>query len=101
VETTARLLQRGWSGPVTIGYGSAAQPPVPAAVSAARAAGAAWVVVAAYLLAPGHFHDRLAASGADTVTAPLLPDDRVAAVLLDRYDAAVTSPGNSTPTAAT
>jgi hypothetical protein len=47
------------------------------------------VVVAAYLLAPGHFADRLAGAGADAVTGPLLPDDRVAAVLLDRYDAAV------------
>ena len=46
------------------------------------------VVVAAYLLAPGHFHDKLAGAGADSVTAPLLPDDRIAAVLLDRYDAA-------------
>jgi hypothetical protein len=47
------------------------------------------VVLAAYLLAPGHFHDKLALAGADAVTAPLLPDDRIAAVLLDRYDAAV------------
>jgi sirohydrochlorin ferrochelatase len=88
VERTAALLQRGRSGPVTCGYGSAAAPSVPDAVAAARAAGAARVVVAAYLLAPGHFAGRLAAAGADTVTAPLLPDDRIAAVLLDRYDAA-------------
>jgi sirohydrochlorin ferrochelatase len=101
VEATASLLQRHWAGPVLIGYGSAARPTVPAAVAAARAAGAARVVLAAYLLAPGHFHDRLAGAGADAVTAPLLPDDRVAAVLLDRYDAAVTAPGRSTPTAAT
>jgi hypothetical protein len=47
------------------------------------------VVVAAYLLAPGHFHDKLAGAGADAVTAPLLPDERIAAVLLDRYDAAL------------
>ena len=46
-------------------------------------------MVAAYLLAPGHFHDKLAGAGADLVTAPLLPDDRIAAVLLDRYDAAL------------
>jgi hypothetical protein len=46
-------------------------------------------VLAAYLLAPGHFHDKLGGAGADTVTAPLLPDERIAAVLLDRYDAAV------------
>jgi sirohydrochlorin ferrochelatase len=88
VERTASLLRRGRAGAVTCGYGSAAAPSVPDAVAAARAAGAARVVVAAYLLAPGHFADKLAAAGADAVTAPLLPDDRVAAVLLDRYDAA-------------
>jgi sirohydrochlorin ferrochelatase len=89
VEHTAALLQPTWAGPVTTGYGSAASPRVPDAVAAARRAGAARVVVAAYLLAPGHFHDKLAGAGADAVTAPLLPDDRIAAVLLDRYDAAV------------
>jgi sirohydrochlorin ferrochelatase len=88
VEHTASLLQRAWTGPVTTGYGSAARPTVPEAVTAAREAGAERVVVAAYLLAPGHFADRLADTGADAVTAPLLPDDRIAAVLLDRYDAA-------------
>ena len=88
VEDTADLLQRSWAGPVTTGYGSAAQPPVADAVAAARRAGAERVVVAAYLLAPGHFADKLAAAGADAVTAPLLPDPRLAEVLLDRYDAA-------------
>ena len=88
VEDTAELLQRGWAGPVTTGYGSAAQPPVADAVAAARRAGAERVAVAAYLLAPGHFHDKLAGAAADVVTAPLLPDARIAAVLLDRYDAA-------------
>ena len=89
VEGTAELLQQGWSGPVSTGYGSAAAPTVPDAVAAARRAGAARVLVAAYLLAPGHFHDKLAGAGADAVTPPLLPDDRIAAVLLDRYDAAL------------
>jgi sirohydrochlorin ferrochelatase len=89
VENTADLLQRGWAGPVTTGYGSAARPTVPDAVTAARQAGAERVVVAAYLLAPGHFHDRLAGAGADAVTAALLPDERIAAVLLDRYDTAI------------
>jgi sirohydrochlorin ferrochelatase len=88
VAETAALLQRARAGPVTVGFGSAAPPTVPAAVAAARRAGAARVVVAAYLLAPGYFHDQLAAAGADAVTAPLLPDERIAAVLLDRYDAA-------------
>ena len=89
VEDTADLLQRSWAGPVTTGYGSAAQPPVADAVAAARRGGAERVVVASYLLAPGHFHGRLAEAGADVVTAPLLPDERIAAVLLDRYDAAL------------
>ena len=89
VQQTADLLQRSWAGPVTTGYGSAARPTVPDAVAAARRGSAEQVVVAAYLLAPGHFHDKLAGAGADVVTAPLLPDERIAAVLLDRYDAAV------------
>ena len=38
VEDTADLLQRDWAGPVTTGYGSAAQPTVPDAVAAARRA---------------------------------------------------------------
>jgi sirohydrochlorin ferrochelatase len=88
VESTAALLQRSWAGRVTTGYGSAARPTVPDAVAAARQAGAERVVVAAYLLAPGHFHDKLTGAGADDVTAPLLPDGRIAAVLLDRYDSA-------------
>jgi sirohydrochlorin ferrochelatase len=91
VESTADLLQRTWAGPVTTGYGSAATPTVPDAVAAARRAGAERVGVASYLLAPGHFHDKLAGAGADVVTTPLLPDDRIAAVLLDRYDVALES----------
>jgi sirohydrochlorin ferrochelatase len=103
VEETADLLQRSWAGAVTTGYGSAAQPTVPDAVAAARRGGAERVVVASYLLAPGHFHDKLAGAGADVVTAPLLPDDRIAAVLLDRYDAVVADPaaGSSARTPAT
>jgi sirohydrochlorin ferrochelatase len=89
VENTADQLQRTWAGPVTTGYGSAARPTVPDAVLAARRAGATRVIVASYLLAPGHFHDKLAGTGADAITAPLLPDERIAAVLLDRYDASV------------
>ncbi|HEV7726995.1 MAG TPA: CbiX/SirB N-terminal domain-containing protein [Modestobacter sp.] len=93
VEDTADLLQRDWAGPVTTGYGSAARPTVPDALAAARRAGAERVVVASYLLAPGHFHDKLAEAGADCVTAPLLPDERIAAVLLERYDAALEAAG--------
>ena len=49
------------------------------------------VVVASYLLAPGHFTSRLAASGADAVTAPLAGgvtvDDRLIDLVARRYHA--------------
>jgi sirohydrochlorin ferrochelatase len=55
---------------VTVGFGSAAEPDVAGAVAAARQAGRR-VVIAPYLLAPGHFADRLADAGADLVAGPL------------------------------
>ncbi|MBO1750633.1 sirohydrochlorin chelatase [Actinotalea sp. BY-33] len=85
VEDVAGLLRERWTeGPVTVGYGSSASPSVPEAVAAARAEGRR-VVVAAYLLAPGFFHDRLRRAGADLLTDPLAPDPRLADVVLDRY----------------
>lgn len=91
VEAVADALRRRWPhGPVTVGYGSAARPTVPEAVAAARAAlgPAGRVVAASYLLAPGFFHDRVGRAGADVVTAPLAPDERLVDVVLDRYDCA-------------
>nr|WP_297429311.1 CbiX/SirB N-terminal domain-containing protein [uncultured Actinotalea sp.] len=92
VEAVAEAVRRGWPhGPVSVGYGSAARPTVPEAVAAARAGltGTGRVVAASYLLAPGFFHDRVTRAGADVVTAPLAPDDRLVDVVLDRYDCAV------------
>ncbi len=82
----AALLGR----PVTPAYLSAAQPRLDAAVAAARDAGAARVVVATYLLAPGFFVDLASRSGADLVTAPLLaahaaPPDVLVDIVLERY----------------
>ncbi len=76
--------------PVTPAYLSAAHPRLDVAVAAARAAGAARVVVATYLLAPGFFADLAARSGADLVTAPLLPahaapPDVLVDIVLERY----------------
>jgi sirohydrochlorin ferrochelatase len=92
VEDLLDRLRVAWPvGPVTLGYCSAAQPAVADAVVTARSALAAAgahdrrVVVLAYLLAPGFFLRRLHGAGADVVTAPLLPDGRVAEVVLDRY----------------
>ena len=42
-------------------------------------------VVAAYLLAPGFFYDRVLEAGGDVVTAPLAPDARLTEIVLDRY----------------
>jgi sirohydrochlorin ferrochelatase len=55
------------------------------AVAAARAIGAPRVVVAAYLLGPGHFYSAVLRSGGDLVTTPLAPHPLVARIALDRY----------------
>ncbi|QDW61465.1 sirohydrochlorin chelatase [Oerskovia sp. KBS0722] len=96
VEAVAEFLRAHHDGPVTVGFGAMATPTVRDAVGTAREALAASapggtdalpprVVVAAYLLAPGFFHDRLLETGADLVTAPLAPDARLTAIVLDRY----------------
>lgn len=46
-------------------------------------------MVAAHLLAPGYFHDRLGEAGADAVTDPLLPHPLVARIALDRLRSAL------------
>lgn len=88
VSAMAEWLQHRWSGSVSVGYGSIARPSVADAVAAARASGATRVLVAAYLLAPGHFHAGLASAGADAVTEPLGTDPRVLDVILERFDKA-------------
>lgn len=87
VEELAAGLRERVPGPVTVGYGAMAKPSVPDAVAAARAdlAPGGRVVVAAYLLAPGFFYDRVLEAGGDVVTAPLAPDARLTAIVLDRY----------------
>jgi len=87
VEELAAGLRERRPGSVSVGYGAMARPSVPDAVAAARAdlAPGGRVVVAAYLLAPGFFYDRVLEAGADVVTAPLAPDARLTAIVLDRY----------------
>ena len=84
VRTQAGLLAAELGTEVTVGFGSAAVPDVPAAVAAARAAGADRVAVAAYLLSPGQFADRLAAAGADLVAGPLGAHPAIVELVLDR-----------------
>jgi len=86
VEQVARLLRGLWDATVVVGYGASAQPDVPTAVQQARSAQRDGVAIASYLLAPGHFHDKLQAAGADLVANPLGADPELVALALRRYD---------------
>jgi sirohydrochlorin ferrochelatase len=93
-EQTTREVARSLSArlgrPVHIGYGAACAPRLDELVARLRCFNPGRRIVASsYLLAPGHFHDRVLASGADDVTAPLLdgqtPDPRLVELVLRRY----------------
>jgi len=83
--------ERGWRA-VLPGYASAAGPRPAESVRALRDGGAARVVAATYLLAPGYFADKIRdaalGAGADAVSAALGAAPEVADVVLDRYLAA-------------
>ncbi len=85
----AGLRDAGWWA-VQPAFGSAAVPTVESAVATLRGRGAPRVAVATYLLFPGLFADKLAAAGADVVSAPLASAPEVVELVLARYDAAVT-----------
>lgn len=100
VEALADMLRHRIPNRILPGYGASASPSVPEAVAELRAEEArpgdtgeaddgVRVLIAAYLLAPGYFHDQLAKAGADAVTAPLLPAPVIAHIALDRFDAAL------------
>lgn len=90
----AELLARtGVPAAVTVGFGSAASPTVAEAVATART-GAARVAVAPYLLAPGHFADRLGEAGADLVAEVLGPHPAVVRLIVER---ATSTRGRPTP----
>jgi sirohydrochlorin ferrochelatase len=90
VARAAAAWQRvsSWRG-VVPAYASAAAPSPGEAVAALLRAGAARVVVATYLLAPGVFADqvreRSLAAGAAVVSAPLGAAPEVADVVIERY----------------
>ena len=88
VEAVATRLRPMLPTPVTVGYASASVPRIPDAVVDARRAGAARVIAASHVLAPGFFAGLVAASGADVVSSPLAPDPRIAQVVVDRFQAA-------------
>ncbi|MEV5753248.1 CbiX/SirB N-terminal domain-containing protein [Actinoallomurus sp. NPDC052308] len=87
----AHLLGRRLRRPVSYGLAAGAGPELAEVVRGLRARGARRIAVASYLLAPGHFHDRMLAAGADAVAPPLGVHDALARVVLRRYDEAVTA----------
>ena len=87
----ARQLSVRLDRPVHVGYGAACGPRLDHLVDTLRERRPGRRIVAAsYLLAPGHFLDRVLASGADDVTDPLLadeaPDDRLVELVVRRYE---------------
>lgn len=85
VEAAATRLRARVRPPVTTGYASASVPRIADAVAAARAGGAARVIVASHVLAPGFFAGLITGAGADAVSLPLAPDPRIARIVVDRY----------------
>ena len=86
----AHQLSSRLGRPVHVGYGAACAPRLDDLVAGLRASHPGRRIVAAsYLLAPGHFHDRVRGCGADDVTAPLLggetPDSRIVELVVRRY----------------
>ena len=97
IAALARQWQaaRGWRA-VIPAYAAAAAPSPADAVATLRRAGARRVVVATYLLAPGFFADRIAASaraaGAAAVSGALGAAPEVAELVLRRYTQALSRP---------
>ncbi|QOC95166.1 sirohydrochlorin chelatase [Micromonospora craniellae] len=88
VGRVARALGVALGTPTRVSYASAAPPAVGAAVARLRTRGARRVAVAAYLLAPGLFHDAVAVAareaGAVAVAAPLTDAPELVELVLDR-----------------
>ncbi|MEU8245126.1 sirohydrochlorin chelatase [Nonomuraea sp. NPDC048916] len=85
---SAPVRGAGWWA-ATAAYASAASPTPEEAVAELRRAGAPRVAVAPYLLAPGHFADKVRrdtlAAGADVVADVLGPAPELTEILLERY----------------
>ena len=87
VRGAGRMLGRRWAGACGRVRGDG-RPAGGRLVAELRAAGERRVAVASWLLAPGVFHTRLAAVGADVVAAPLGAHPDVVAAVVARYTAA-------------
>ncbi|MFC4121130.1 sirohydrochlorin chelatase [Nonomuraea zeae] len=89
VRAAAHRLAVRLARPVTAAFASAGSPSLEEAMERLGSTPAARVAIASYVLAPGFFHDRLAAAGADLVSEPLGADQDVAALVWHRYEEAL------------
>ena len=89
VAATAELLAARMDAAVSVGFAAGAGPRIADVVAETRAAGAARVVIASYVLAPGYFAQVIADAGGDVVTRPLAPDTRIAEIIAERYRSGV------------
>lgn len=92
LRRAAHDLSRRMKTPVALGFIATGRPTVAERVRQLRRRGHRRVAVASWLLAPGLFHDRLAASGADVLTRPLCPDTTIARAVVDLYRQAAAPP---------
>ncbi|MEO3870854.1 CbiX/SirB N-terminal domain-containing protein [Nonomuraea sp. B12E4] len=92
VRAAAHRLAVRLARPVTAAFAASGTPSLPEAMERLASTPAApRVAIASYVLAPGHFHDRLATAGAGLVSDPLGADPDVAALIWHRYDEALTA----------
>ncbi|GAA3161779.1 sirohydrochlorin chelatase [Nonomuraea roseoviolacea] len=96
VRAAAHRLAVRLGRPVTAAFASAGTPTLAEALERVRSGPARRVAVASYVLAPGFFHGRLLAAGADLVTDPLGADPDVASLVWNRYDEAALAPRAAT-----
>lgn len=88
IEEAARRLSQAWGAPIAVGHVGGSGTPMAEVLDAVRRRGRRTVGVS-YMVGPGFFHDRLARSGVDVVTRPLLQgtavDPDLVSLVLDRF----------------
>jgi sirohydrochlorin ferrochelatase len=91
VRAAGRTLSAEVGRKARVGFVATATPRVDTVVTGLRAAGERRIAIATWLLAPGVFHTRLTAAGADVVAAPLGAHPDVVATVVARYHAVARS----------
>lgn len=92
VQAVATTLSRAVDRPALAGFVTSAEPSVAEAVATLRAAGHRRVAIAAYLLAPGLFSEKLKHAGADAVSEPIGVHPLLVNTIVDRWLAAADQP---------